>query len=232
MAANKNLSKYEQIGFANEVREGYEKLIFEDILLKLGNFSKKNQKILDIGPGCSELPTFIIEYAMKMGSELNLIDSKEMLQNFHQKAGLKKILGQFPYCSKFLEENQQRLDIIICYSVLQYIILDVPFLQFIDSALNLLAPGGQLLIGDIPNISKRKRFLSSAKGIQFHKKYMKTKSNPDTSINKIEFNEIDDSIIFSILHRSRSQGFEAYLLPQNMHLPMANRREDILIVRP
>jgi hypothetical protein len=32
--------------------------------------------------------------------------------------------------------------------------------------------------------------------------------------------------------RARNQGFEAYLLPQGDGLPMANRREDILITKP
>ena len=44
--------------------------------------------------------------------------------------------------------------------------------------------------------------------------------------------KIDDSILVSLLLRARGQGFDAYLLPQRPTLPMANRREDLLIVRP
>ena len=64
-----------------------------------------------------------------------------------------------------------------------------------------------MLIGDIPNASKKKRFLSS------------------------EPLCIDDSVIFSILQRYRSMGCESYLLEQLSGLPMNNTREDILIVK-
>lgn len=33
------------------------------------------------------------------------------------------------------------------------------------------------------------------------------------------------------MQRYRTAGYETYLLPQNKNLPMANRREDIIIER-
>jgi hypothetical protein len=36
----------------------------------------------------------------------------------------------------------------------------------------------------------------------------------------------------SVLLRARAQGCDAYWLPQPADLPMANRREDILIIKP
>jgi hypothetical protein len=39
-------------------------------------------------------------------------------------------------------------------------------------------------------------------------------------------------VVFAVLQRARAAGFHAYVLPQPAHLPLANRREDILIVRP
>ena len=44
--------------------------------------------------------------------------------------------------------------------------------------------------------------------------------------------KIDDAVVFEILERARESGFDAYVAPQPDELPMANRREDILIVRP
>jgi len=41
-----------------------------------------------------------------------------------------------------------------------------------------------------------------------------------------------DSVIMSIILRSRNAGFDAYWLPQAEILPMANRREDVLIIKP
>jgi hypothetical protein len=89
-----------------------------------------------------------------------------------------------------------------------------------------------MLIGDIPNVSKRKRFFSSETGVRFHKEFMRTADDPTVSFNQIEHDQIDDSIVFSILGRARAAGFDAYVLPQGRALPMANRREDILIQRP
>jgi hypothetical protein len=116
--------------------------------------------------------------------------------------------------------------------VLHYVFVDVGFFRFLDVSLSLLAPGGQMLIGDIPNISKRKRFFSSETGVSFHKDYMKTDEAPVVEFNQIEHDQIDDAVVMSIIQRARLQGFDAYLLPQDQALPMANRREDILIIRP
>lgn len=89
-----------------------------------------------------------------------------------------------------------------------------------------------MLIGDVPNISKRKRFFSSANGVRFHRDFMNTSESPNVQFNQIESDQIDDAVVFAILQRARLQGFDAYVLPQDPALPMANRREDILIVRP
>ena len=53
----------------------------------------------------------------------------------------------------------------------------------------------------------------------------------------VEFNaptrgETDDAVVFAILSRARSSGFHGWVVPQDPSLPMANRREDILIARP
>ena len=108
----------------------------------------------------------------------------------------------------------------VCFTIL----VDAPFFRFLDSSLSMLAPSGQMLIGDIPNVSKRKRFFSSSAGIRYHQNFMKTKESPEVNFNVIEADQIDDAIIFSLVHRARSQGFDAYILPQDPDLPMANRR--------
>ena len=102
----------------------------------------------------------------------------------------------------------------------------------VDAALEMLSPGGALLIGDVPNVSKRKRFFASESGAAFHRAFMGTTSDPDVEFNVIERGTIDDSVILGLLARSRAQGFDAYLLPQPADLLLANRREDILVRRP
>ena len=80
--------------------------------------------------------------------------------------------------------------------------------------------------------SKRKRFFASDTGVKFHQEFMKTTEIPLVKFNQIEHAQIDDSVVMGIVQRARQQGFDAYLLPQSNSLPMANRREDILIIRP
>jgi hypothetical protein len=145
---------------------------------------------------------------------------------------IKKVAAKYPDCPAEIAEWTGRIDAILCYSVMHYLIIEVAFLKWFDISLSLLAPGGYLLFGDIPNISKRKRFFSSEAGIRFHREFMKTEDSPLVEFNRIEFDSIDDSILVSLLLRARGQGFDAYLLPQRPTLPMANRREDLLIVRP
>lgn len=231
-AKNASLSKYEKIGFPNEYREGKERKIFEDILSKVTNLNGKNRLFLDIGSGCSNLPHYLIEHCQSNKHQLLAIDSQEMLEHLPDNPALIKIPAIYPKCESLFANYSEKLSGIIVYSVLQYIFIEGNIWEFIDKSLRLLAPGGQILIGDIPNISKRKRFFSSRKGIEYHQQFMKTDKKPEVEFNKIEEGQIDDSIVFSIIQRVRLQGFDAYILPQADNLPMANRREDILIIRP
>ena len=233
LATDKNLSKYEKIGFPNSYREGFEKIIFLDILSKLTNLKNKKKEVVDIGPGCSELPNMLIEKCRQNNHNLTLIDNEEMLNLLPSNdSRITKVAALFPNCNELIQRLEGTVDAVLCYSVLQYIIIDTAFFKFLDYSLSLLAPGGQMLIGDIPNSSKRKRFFSSKTGVRFHQEFMKTENLPEVEFNRIEHGLIDDSVIFAILQRARIQGFDAYIVPQGPSLPMANRREDILIIRP
>src|SRR3954447_12726708 len=79
LAQDPTLSRYEKIGFPDSYRKGYEAAIFADIVGKLNNLTMPNQLILDIGPGCSELPFKLIDLCREQGHKLLLIDSAEML---------------------------------------------------------------------------------------------------------------------------------------------------------
>lgn len=232
LASDSSLSKYEKIGFPDGYRAGHENAIFADICQKLTQLTTPGHRVLDIGPGCSDLPFMLIQLCEKMGNPLTLIDSQEMLSLLPDAPGIEKVAALFPHCPELIERLAGQVDAIICYSVLQYALIDTAMYRFIDSALQCLAPGGQLLLGDIPNVSKRKRFFASDTGIAFHRAFMQTHEAPEVHFNRIEFDQIDDAIVFSILQRARAQGFDAYVLPQHPALPMANRREDILIIRP
>jgi hypothetical protein len=49
--------------------------------------------------------------------------------------------------------------------------------------------------------------------------------------NSLESGQIDDGVILGLVARMRAAGLHAFVLPQGPDLPMATRREDILIMR-
>lgn len=140
--------------------------------------------------------------------------------------------GKFPDNRGKIEKDQIRFDAIVVYSVMQHILLESNPFTFIDRATMLLKPGGKLLLGDIPNRSKRKRFFASPKGIRTHQEYTHSKEIPHVEFLSLDMEQFDDSLVFAILQRYRLAGMETYLLPQAEGCPMATRREDILIVKP
>ncbi len=232
MAGDPALSAHEKIGFPDAYREGYEDAIFGDILGKLPNLQDRSKAILDIGPGCAGLPRRLIGHSAAHGHELVLVDSPEMLAQLPDAAGVIKVPGFYPDCEAALAGWKGKFDAILCYSVFHYIFVEAGFWKFLDYSLELLADGGQMLIGDIPNISKRKRFFSSAAGVRFHQSFMGTTEAPQVDFRSVETNRIDDAVILGVIMRARAQGCDAYWLPQSRGLPMANRREDVLIVKP
>lgn len=232
LATDSTLSAYEKIGFPNSYREGHEPAIFADILRKLPPLSGAPGTILDIGPGCSDLPRLLIEHCRQHEHALHLVDSAEMLNQLDDAEGVHKTAAFYPDCPELLAQLAGRTDAIIVYSVLHYIFVDTNLWRFLDLTLQLLAPGGHLLLGDIPNISMRKRFFESDTGKTFHREFTGRNEDPVVRHNKIEPAQIDDSVMFALLQRARSAGFHAYVLPQGAGLPLTNRREDILIIRP
>ena len=232
MAQDDSLSGYEKIGFPDSYRKGKEKLIFRDIVRKLPSLLGKKKVVLDIGPGCSELPAMLIDLCRRNHHTLILVDSEEMLSQLPSEPFVRKVAGFYPSCEGLLQRYRRQIDVILTYSVVHYVFVESNLWDFLDTSLELLSDGGQMLIGDIPNVSKRKRFFSSAAGISFHQEFTGTKEIPEAKFNTVERHHIDDAVVLGLLARARNAGFDAYLLPQKQDLPMANRREDLLIRKP
>ena len=232
LANDESLSCYEKIGFPESYRKDKEHLIFNDIQSKINILNNKGKRVLDIGPGCSELPLMLIELCHEKNHQLIMVDSAEMLDQLPDKTFMTKFAEYYPQCPVLFSEYTEKVDVIICYSVFHYIFTESNMWTFLDKSLELLAQGGSFLIGDIPNVSMRRRFFSSETGRKFHREFTGKDEDPEVVCSKPVSNLIDDSVIFSILTRARNAGFDAYVLPQPSDLPMANRREDILIRRP
>jgi hypothetical protein len=232
LAVDPSLSCHEKVGFPNSYREGKEEAIFQDILSKMSTLTARHRTVLDIGPGCSGLTHLLIDWCGQQGHTLLLLDSAEMLAHLPDWPFVTKVPGYFPRCESFLAEYANRVDAIISYSVAHYAFVECSIFEFVDRAMTLLAPGGEMLIGDIPNVSKRKRFLSSPAGVRFHQEFMGRVEQPFVEFNQPEPGKIDDSAILGLLLRARLAGCDSYILPQGAGLPMANRREDLLIRKP
>lgn len=233
LASDASLSRHEKVGFPDSYRDGKEDLIFEDILSKLSNISIRHKNIVEIGPGCSELPVKLCEICRENGSKLIFVDSQEMLDHLPKASHVKGYAGKFPTAlGDDLNGLYGKIDAIIAYSVIQYVFAEGSLWGFIDRCLRLLADGGEMLLGDIPNISMRKRFFASEAGYELHKQFTGLDEKPKINFNQLEVDQMDDSIVIAILSRARAQGFHAWVLPQGSFLPMANRREDILIRKP
>ena len=234
MAKDNTLSSHEKIGFPDAYRNAFANVILADIGTKLPAINQHNKKIADIGCGCDELAQLMIKTARDHENILYMLDSQEMLDLLPPpEKFLQKIAGKFPDESEeFISSEQGTLDAILVYSVMPCVTVEDSVFNFIDRAVELLAPNGRLLLGDLPNRTKRKRFFLSPEGIKTHREYTgDPNAMPQVDLFEIEYGKLDDAIIFAIMQRYRAAGMETYLLPQNEKLPMANRREDLLIVK-
>ena len=233
LAKDDSLTTYEKVGFPTSYREGKEEAIFQDITRKLPSLAQAGGLVLDIGPGCSGPAFLLIDWCREHGQHLVLVDSAEMLARLPDEPFIEKIAGKYPTgCAEALDKYCGKVNTIICYSVLHYVFAETNLFDFLDQSLTLLADGGEMLVGDIPNISKRKRFFSSPNGIQFHQRFTGTSEIPRVEFNSADPGKIDDSVLLGLVLRARNSGCDAYLLPQPHDLPMANRREDLLLRKP
>jgi 2-polyprenyl-3-methyl-5-hydroxy-6-metoxy-1,4-benzoquinol methylase len=232
LAADDSLTVNEKIGFPESYRAGKEGAILADLIARLPALGQTTKTVLDIGPGCGDLARVFVEHCERQEHDLVLIDSEEMLANLPDSPRVKKVSAYYPQCPEVFELYTGKVDAIVVYSVFQYVFAEGNAWDFLDRSLSLLAPGGRLLLGDIPNVAKRKRFFASETGVLFHQAFTHSNEIPKVEFNVLEPGQIDDAVVFAVAARARSAGFDAYIVPQAEDLPMANRREDILIVRP
>ncbi|HET9161159.1 MAG TPA: class I SAM-dependent methyltransferase [Caulobacteraceae bacterium] len=234
LAQNPNLNAHEKIGFPSSYREGFEAAILADICAKLPILTQGERRtVVDIGPGCGPLAKSVVELCVQRRHRLVLVDSPEMLAHLPDVPGVTvKQPGLFPDNAVEVAKAAGRgVDALICYSVLHYIFVDSNPFDFVDRTVELLAPGGAALIGDIPNVSKRNRFFASQAGQAFHRAFTGKEEPYVVDFNAPTPGKIDDAVLMGLIQRARGGGCDAYLMPQAADLPMANRREDLLLVR-
>lgn len=233
LAGDPARSPHEKVGFPDSYREGKAEDILRDVAAKLPALLARDKAVLDIGTGCSDVATSLVALCGEHGHRLALVDSAEMLAQIADAPHVEKHPGRFPEEHlAFVEARRGGFDAILVYSVLHYVFVERDVFTFLDRCLELLAPGGRLLVGDIPNQSMRKRFFSSDAGMRFHQSFTGTAEPPVVQHQTIETGFLDDAVLLALVMRARAAGFQAWLVPQDPKLPMANRREDLLVERP
>jgi cyclopropane fatty-acyl-phospholipid synthase-like methyltransferase len=220
LANREGLSASERIDDPFDVRAGKGEDIFADIRRKLPHLNGKTVTVLDVGTGCGPIALLLIELCRQLHHRLWLIDSAEVLRHLPSRAEVTKVPGKFPEVFNDLAPIVGRTDVVLAYSVAHYVFEHDNIWAFLDRSLALLAPGGQLLLGDVPSWSKRKR--------------MEGHPVPPIEVRDGESwpGGLTDAVIFGLMGRATEAGFDAYLVPQPPELPMANRRVDMLFSRP
>lgn len=204
-----------------------ERRILVDILKKLEIGPDNRLLEIGCGPGQILIPlSFLV-------SEATGVDHPRVCSVFEerfQSENLTLIPGDF----MDIRFGSNTFDRILCYSVLQYLANEKELISFVKKALTLLRPGGQMLIGDLPNIDKKNRFLNSESGKVFDEKWRK-KNLSESSASDVhraeDLVEINDKLISGIIMTLREDGFHSYVLPQDEDLPFGRSREDLLVIR-
>jgi 2-polyprenyl-3-methyl-5-hydroxy-6-metoxy-1,4-benzoquinol methylase len=195
--------------------------------------------ILDVGCGCGTFVHRLVSHSEKYSAKLSLIDDAPILSQIQCRSRkVQKLSGYFP-TEVTPQKIDQHFDVIIAYSVLHY--LDQPT-EFVMALAGLLNVGGRMLVGDIPNHSKRARMHTTVEGSNFERRYrgQPEKNQPlfasvedyEASIESGSFGEgINDAFLLELVGRLRALGFEGFLLPQGLDLPYHYTREDLFVTR-
>lgn len=207
------------------IQKESEKSIFLDVATKLS--LDPGDLFLEVGCGLGQI---LIPASFVVGEAFG-IDHPDVLERLSlrfppEKNSLSLIHGNFLE----IELNpKMKFDKVLVYGVLHTLPDEKSLYSFIQKATKLVAPGGKLLLGDLPNIDKKERFLSTSTGAAFQEDWIertkhelaKTPPTADTVV-------FDDRAIMNIMLFLRGQSFETQSLSQSQNLPFGSTREDIL----
>jgi cyclopropane fatty-acyl-phospholipid synthase-like methyltransferase len=224
------LSDDTQIAGRYPVQRENERRILFDVAEKLD--LQASDRCLEIGCGSGNLLiplSFLVE-------EVVGVDHPDVLDRLRERAPIEEnitlIDGDFPDV-----ELDGEFDKILVYSVLHCLHDREEVKSFLEGAISLLAPGGRLLVGDIPNDDTKQRFVESSFGEIFLEKWSQRRKNSDEKSRLGEFMDetetvsFDDEFVLSLIADFRREDTNAYLRSQSVTLPFGHTREDIVVER-
>lgn len=138
---------------------------------------------------------------------------------------------------------QQKFDKVLIYSVLHCLSDMTDVYGFVEKALDVVQPGGRVLLGDLPNADQKRRFLESTSGRAFEAEWRRVRAaeaegDSDAfrylqgSLSQAGSLSFTDSDLLGLVQWTRGRGANVYWLPQPPDLPFGLSREDILIKVP
>tara|TARA_A100001037_G_scaffold302113_1_gene333044 strand:+ start:14 stop:739 length:726 start_codon:yes stop_codon:yes gene_type:complete len=212
-----------------QMQEEAERRIVPDVIDKLA--LDADHRLLEIGCGAGNI---LIPLSFVVASSTG-VDHEAVLSRMKERGGTRRIT-RVP--GNFLDlKIETKFDRILIYSVLHCLTDFSEVRHFVEKACELLAPGGRMLIGDIPNVDRKGRFANSAVGKAFERTWQEESRKEAGSgsiaanlINDPDLATFDDEAIHNLLVHIRKFGFESYLLPQSSDLPFGHTREDILVI--
>ena len=211
-----------------------EKRAIVDIAAKL--VLDPSDDLLDIGCGAGNL-TIPLSFLVRSTTGIDHPRIIEVLRRRLTDQTLTLIGGNF------LEvEVPGRFQKIVSYGVVSCLQDAAEVTRFVEKAASLLAPGGRLLVGDIPNADKKRRFAESPAGRRFEAEWAAIMADPD-NVREVEWARqnlapagatvtFDDELVLSLMRRFRNDGLDVYCLPQPPDLAFGHTREDLLFHRP
>lgn len=222
-----------------------EPLIWTNIYENLGLGSASSRaSILDVGCGCGNFTDNMVRLAQERSLSLTLVDFPEVMDALRSQyspadlgSNITLTTGAFPeeLDERFLSD--QRFDYILLYNMIQ---CSGQPIELVRAAARLLAPYGCLFVGDVPNVNRKGRFLSSVKGRQFDAAYKKlmleqlpvyTSHQDFVDKDHTGNTNVNDDMVITIFAEYRKAGYDVFVLPQPMTFPFCFTREDILIRR-